>query len=202
MARTKNAAHAAARRGSVTSWPILPDSRPSVGRGVPPPEIGEWAQKSSLRRSASLLEARNDEPLAERTAHFTSPPGEGKRSRSRDAFQRPSYGKPLSESVTTDLIRWFMLSCSRKMPVEALASVDSAWMLGSSPTMTKEERKCRRRNADRRNRYSAARLDRQAHIYRRSTAVLAPRSLSSQGTQPQARLPGTWRDTFCVLSGR
>jgi hypothetical protein len=32
---------------------------------------------------------------------------------------------------------------------------------------------------------------RQAHIYRRSTTVLAPRSLSSQGTQPQARLPGT-----------
>ena len=29
------------------------------------------------------------------------------------------------------------------------------------------------------------------HIYRRSTAVLAPRSLSSQGTQPQAMLPGT-----------
>jgi len=30
------------------------------------------------------------------------------------------------------------------------------------------------------------RLDRQAHIYRRSTAVLVPRSLSSQGTQHQA----------------
>ena len=30
------------------------------------------------------------------------------------------------------------------------------------------------------------RLERQAHIYRRSTAVLVPRSLSSQGTQHQA----------------
>jgi hypothetical protein len=30
------------------------------------------------------------------------------------------------------------------------------------------------------------RLDRQAHIYRRSTAALVPRSLSSQGTQHQA----------------
>src|SRR5207245_8182035 len=37
--RTKNAAQPAARRGSLTSWPILPDSRPSAGRGVPPPEI-------------------------------------------------------------------------------------------------------------------------------------------------------------------
>ena len=32
---------------------------------------------------------------------------------------------------------------------------------------------------------------RQAHDCRRSTAVLVPRSLSSQGTQPQAMLPGT-----------
>jgi hypothetical protein len=37
------------------------------------------------------------------------------------------------------------------------------------------------------------RLNREAHIYRRSTAVLVPRSLSSQGTQPQAMLPGTRR---------
>ena len=35
------------------------------------------------------------------------------------------------------------------------------------------------------------RLKREAHDCRRSTAVLAPRSLSSQGTQPQAMLPGT-----------
>src|SRR6516225_12306829 len=42
------------------------------------------------------------------------------------------------------------------------------------------------------------RLERQAHIYRRSTTVIVPRSLSSQGTQPQARLPGTRRDTFCA----
>src|SRR5262249_47207535 len=44
---------------------------------------------------------------------------------------------------------------------------------------------------------TAAPLDGEAHIYRRSTAGLAPRSLSSQGTQPQARLPGTWRDLGC-----
>ena len=42
------------------------------------------------------------------------------------------------------------------------------------------------------------------HIYRRSTAVLAPRSLSSQGTQHQARLPATWRGHVLriPLSGR
>src|SRR5262249_56237384 len=49
---------------------------------------------------------------------------------------------------------------------------------------------------------TAAPLSGEAHIYRRSTAVLAPRSLSSQGTQPQARLPGTWRDTFFVSFSR
>src|SRR5690242_9385491 len=50
----------------------------------------------------------------------------------------------------------------------------------------------------------AAPLSGEAHIYRRSTAVLAPRSLSSQGTQPQARLPGTWRGHVLriPLSGR
>jgi hypothetical protein len=42
------------------------------------------------------------------------------------------------------------------------------------------------------------RLKREAHDCRRSTTVLAPRSVSSQGTQPQARLPGTRRNTFCV----
>jgi len=53
-------------------------------------------------------------------------------------------------------------------------------------------KKIRRRNADRRNEYSAVAnghgraCKRQAHIYRRSTAVLVPRSLSSQGTQHQA----------------
>src|SRR5207245_8929606 len=41
--RTKNAAQPAARRASLSSWPILPDSRPSVGRGVPPPEIRKRA---------------------------------------------------------------------------------------------------------------------------------------------------------------
>src|SRR5215469_4705886 len=71
------------------------------------------------------------------------------------------------------------------------------------------ERKNRRRNADRRKallpwRRPRPRLKREAHIYRRSTAVLAPRSLSSQGTQLQARLPGTWRRHVLriPLSGR
>jgi hypothetical protein len=58
------------------------------------------------------------------------------------------------------------------------------------------ERKIRRRNADRRKallpcRRARPRLKREAHDCRRSTAALTPRSLSSQGTQPQAMLPGT-----------
>ena len=74
----------------------------------------------------------------------------------------------------------------------------------------RQAKKYRRRNADRRNAYSAvasataAPLSGEAHIYRRSTAALVPRSLSSQGTQLQARLPGTWRGHVLriLLSGR
>src|SRR5215472_2516701 len=69
------------------------------------------------------------------------------------------------------------------------ASVSSAWIAGSSPGNDERERtkEIRRRNADRRNEYSAVAnghgraCKRQAHSYRRSTAVLVPRSLSSQG---------------------
>ena len=44
---------------------------------------------------------------------------------------------------------------------------------------------------------------RQAHIYRRSTAVLVPRSLSSQGTQHQACFLGLGGTRFAhPLSGR
>ena len=63
----------------------------------------------------------------------------------------------------------------------------------------------RRRNADRRNEYSAVAnghgraCKRQAHIYQRSTAVLVPRSLSSQGTQHQAF--SSW-DLAASLAGR
>src|SRR5262245_30042514 len=41
MGRRRNAARSAARRA--LPWSILPDSRPSVGRGVPRAEIGNWA---------------------------------------------------------------------------------------------------------------------------------------------------------------
>jgi hypothetical protein len=82
------------------------------------------------------------------------------------------------------------------MPVEAFAKRRFGTDDGRKET---NERKCRRRNADRRKALlpwltaTAAPLSGEAHIYRRSTAVLAPRSLSSQGTQPRARLPGTRR---------
>ena len=70
---------------------------------------------------------------------------------------------------------------------------------------TKERKKeYRRRNADRRKAilpclgHGRAPI-RGAHIYRRSTAVLVPRSLSSQGTQHQAF--ASW-DLASLLSGR
>ena len=98
---------------------------------------------------------------------------------------------------------------------ERYASVGLAWIAGSSPAMTKKptgknERKRRKKIGGEtptdarlfcRAYGTAAPLSAEAHIYRRSTAVLAPRSLSSQGTQPRARLPGTWRTVICPLSG-
>ena len=138
---------------------------------------------------------------------------EGKDSRSRDAAERPSYGTPLSEVVTTGLDPVVHAEATRpNAGGSACASEASAWMPGigersdavlrtAMPGHDEEKngrtKKIRRRNADRRNclilpcRRARPRLKREAHDCRRSTAVLVPRSLSSQGTQPQARLPGT-----------
>src|SRR5207248_7959222 len=94
-----------------------------------------------------------------------------------------------------------------------LQPINAGGSIGKRRFGTDDERvrrKNRKQNADRRNSYSAAPtgaaapLSGEAHIYRRSTTVLAPRSLSSQGTQPQAMLPGTWRGHVLriPLSGR
>ena len=72
--------------------------------------------------------------------------------------------------------------------------------------LRKNERKTksRKRNADRRNWYSAVAYgDGRAWIARRTPIGVTPRCSSQgvfhrKGTQPQARLPGTRRDTFCV----
>jgi hypothetical protein len=137
------------------------------------------------------------------TVRDSPPPGEGEFNHSRGASEHPSYGNPLTETVTTDLIRCSMPSCSRQMPVEAFASTASARMTkrtngqelkenvgGETPTDARLFcRGCGHGRA----------CKRQAHIYRRSTAVLVPRSLSSQGTQHQAF--ASW-DPACPLSGR
>src|SRR6516165_11957757 len=99
-------------------------------------------------------------------------------SRSRGAPLHPSYAK-LQQAKR----RW-----------ERWASATSAWIAGSSPGNDERERtkEIRRRNADRRNEYSAVAnghgrdCKRQAHIYRRSTAVLVPRRPSWQGTPQKA----------------
>jgi hypothetical protein len=137
---------------------------------------------------------------------------EGKDSRSRDAAERPSYGTPLSEVVTTGLDPVVHAEATRpNAGGKRCASEASAWMPsigersdavlrtampGHDEEKNGRTKKIRRRNADRRKTLlpwlrPRPRLKREAHIYRRSTAVLAPRSVSSQGTQPQARLPGT-----------
>jgi hypothetical protein len=143
--------------------------------------------------------------------------GEDEFDRSRGAAERLSDGTPLTlnrrrrhsrsqNGVLRTPMRCSMRSCSRPMPVEALASAALARM-----TEEKNESKNRKQNADRGKSVfcrtiagPAAPLSGEAHIYRRSTAVLAPRSLSSQGTQPQAMLPGTWRGHVLriPLSGR
>src|SRR6516162_9558119 len=193
--QTKNAAHAAARGGSLTSWPILPDSRPSVGRGVPPPEIGERAEKSShssLRGGSATKQSR----AAPQTGLLRATCG----ARNDEPFSRRAFAPELCQATLRDrhhraLTRWSMLKSNKQSAGGSAARAYLPHGLpGLRPAMTKgnELKEIRRRNADRRNEYSAVAnghgraCKRQAHIYRRSTAVLVPRSLSSQGTQHQA----------------
>jgi hypothetical protein len=169
-----------------------------------PPACGEKVGMRGHYRSAQI---RGHAPSPGLPRNPTSPRAavRGKiESRSRGAPSHPSYGTPLSDSSPSDIAvrktaffgrlrRWSMLSCSRQMPVEAFASAALAWMTNGQErkkfggeTPTDARLFCRALR-------TRPRLKREAHIYRRSTAVLAPRSLSSQGTQPQAMLPGTRR---------
>jgi hypothetical protein len=182
----------------VVSFPVFPPPlRGRAGRGV-----------SSLRGAIATKQSRAELGL-DCFAPLRGARNDDIKSRSRDASQRPSYDTPrhtLSDSSPRGiavrrtascghLCRWSMLSCSRQtLGGKRLICFTATWIAGSSPAMTRKERtkKIRRRNADIRNELicralrTRPRLKREAHIYRRSTAVLVPRSLSSQGTQHQA----------------
>src|SRR5689334_21066069 len=105
-----------------------------------------------------------------------------------------------------------MLMRRARAPVEALCQRSFRMDARVKPGHDDEEERTKMSEAKRRQTQgssavasaTAAPLSGEAHIYRRSTAVLVPRSLSSQGTQPQARLPGTWRGHVLriLLSGR
>ena len=151
-----------------------------------------------MRRRCRLARANGRAPTPDLLALLASRPlpnGERRiNSRPRDASSRPSSFTAAFETVT----RRFHSALHAK-----LQQTNAGGSIGKRRFGTddkgKNERKNRKQNADRgksvfcRALRARPRLDRQAHIYRRSTAVLAPRSLSSQGTQPQATLPGTWR---------
>jgi hypothetical protein len=129
--------------------------------------------------------------------------------RSRNSFSRcvsaPELCHATILAVTTDLTRCSMPSCSTQMPVEAFVSAASARMTnGKNEKRIGGETPTDARSSLPRLTGTAAPLSGEAHIYRRSTAALAPRSLSSQGTQHQARLPATWRGHVLriPLSGR
>jgi hypothetical protein len=168
----------------------------SATRSLPFPWRGEVAsasEREGVNTSASLamrVTAAHPTPRTFRCA--TSPPqGEVKiESRSRDAFYTRAMPSHCLESSPPDLIRWSMQSSSRQMlGGKRLAGFTAVWIAGSSPAMTKEmvgknerkRRKNRKQNADRRNGVFAGSIGpgrackRQAHIYRRSTAVLSPK---------------------------
>src|SRR5690349_4961581 len=111
-----------------------------------------------------------------------------------------------------------MLTCRRQtLGGKRLICFTAAWMPGAfklktalrafCPGMTKERTKEKISEAKRRQTQGSSTVpdghgrapNRGAHIYRRSTAVLVPRSLSSQGTQHQAF--ASW-DAASLLSGR
>ena len=101
----------------------------------------------------------------------------------------------LSDSSPPDFDPVVHAELQQQMPVEAFARSSFGTddernerertkenIGGETPTDAMRILPCRR---------ARPRLKREAHDCRRSTAVLAPRSLSSQGTQPQAMFPGT-----------
>jgi hypothetical protein len=91
------------------------------------------------------------------------------------------------------------------------ASETSAWIAGSSLAMTKENerKKYRRRNADRRNPYSAVPYGHGRASNVRRTSIGVPPRFSPQGVfhrkglSTRLLLPGTWRPGLaCPSSGR
>jgi hypothetical protein len=135
----------------------------------------------------------------------------------------------LSDSSPPNLIRWSMQTCRRQtLGGKRSMCFTAAWMPGAfklktalrafCPGMTKERTKKDSEAKRRQTQGSSAAPDghgrcphpnpppacgggngRGQHIYRRSTAALVPRSLSSQGTQHQAF--ASW-DAASLLSGR
>src|SRR5690242_4907123 len=102
-----------------------------------------------------------------------------------------------------------MRSCSRQMPVEALAK--RSFGTDDGRKERKQRKKNRRRNADRRNAVfcRTLRIRPRPGSPRRTTIGVPPRFSSQgvfhlQGTQHQARLPATWRGHVLriPLSGR
>ena len=84
------------------------------------------------------------------------------------------------------------------------ASVSSAWIAGSSPGNDERERtkEIRRRNADRRNEYSAVANGHGRARSARRTSIGVPPRFSSQGVfhrkglSTRLSLPGTWRPVW------
>jgi hypothetical protein len=135
--------------------------------------------------------------------------------RSRDAFQHPSYAKPFHETrrhrvIAVRRTASFHLSfpggpCRNEAGKRSVESAAQA-SLPHDERKKRTGKKSRKRNADRRKallpRHFRARprLEREAHICRRSTAALARETLVSKA-QRQARLPGT-RQERSVLYAR
>src|SRR6516225_2306917 len=111
------------------------------------------------------------------------------------------------------LIRWSIRTSSRQtLGGKRLTCFTAAWIAGSSPGNDERERtkEIRRRNADRRNEYSAVANGHGRTWSARRTSIGVPPRFSSQGVfhrkglSTSLLLPGTWRDTFLSipLSGR
>jgi len=90
---------------------------------------------------------------------------------------------------------------------ERWASATSAWIAGSSPGNDERERtkEIRRRNADRRNEYSAVANGHGRARSARRTSIGVPPRFSSQGVfhrkglSTRLSLPGTWRPVWLAV---
>jgi hypothetical protein len=188
------------RAGHFGPDPLARNDKPYSRRVLFPLPLVGRGRGGGREVNASATKITLATPTPPRVARRPSPQGEGKCNRSRGAPLHPSYESGRIVSGEWKSIRYSHFT------KRAAKGKEQGWCLPLGLRQAKNERKRigSRTPTDAMlilpGRRTRPRPHREAHIY--STAVLVPRSLSSQGTQPQAMFPGTRRTGLAHSVGR